>query len=404
MRILQVNKFNFNKGGADKYYLDLCRLLEAEGHQVAQFSMHHPQNEESDYSDYFVSNIDFNNLSFRDKLKTPFRIIYSLEAKKKFKRLVNDFKPDIIHIHNIYHQLSPSILDVARHKGIPVVMHLHDYKLISPDYKLFVRGQIWEGSKQRRYFQCLKDRCFKDSFWQSLLVSLEMTIHHKLLKIYEKSIDYYLAPSSFMRNKVTEFGINKDKVKVIVNPFSPSMTISREEDVKEEGYYLYFGRLSREKGLDLLIEAIKLTGFSLKIAGTGELESELKSLTEEGAVDIEFLGQKSQSELKSIILKSKAVIIPSIWYENMPLSMLEALNLGKAVIAANIGGLPEIVKPGENGLLFEAGNKEDLAKAITDLNSYDLKLMSAKAKESVKNLSPEHNLKEIIHIYQELIR
>ncbi len=405
MRILQVNKFHYPRGGADKYYLELGQALEDSAYDVAYFSMHHPKNIESKWSPYFVSRLSFNEGGFIDKLKIPFRIIYSFEAKRKFKKLVLDFEPDIIHIHNIYHQLSPSILHVARKYKIPVLMHLHDYKLICPNYQLFAHGRIYEDFKPDNYFNCFKTRCFKNSRAKSFLASLEMTIHHKLWHIYKKNIARYIAPSQFMINKVVEYGYNKDKFELIYNPFSAKLEASNEllAEARLDNYLLYFGRLSAEKGIDSLILAVAKSKHKLKIAGEGEDRDKLESLAKENKADVEFLGFKSGAELRDLIMEAKATVLPSIWYENMPLSMLEALNLACPVIAANIGGMPEMVVDGKNGFLFEPGNVESLVEAIERLGKADMGSMRQAARASAHHLSMDSNLKLVLEVYKKVL-
>lgn len=404
MRILQVNKFHYERGGADKYYLALGEALTKAGHELAYFAMQHPKNELSPFSKYFVSRISFNEGGLKDKLKTPGRMIYSLEAKRKFKKLLLDFKPDIIHIHNIYHQISPSILDVAHKMNIPVVMHVHDYKLICPNYQLFANGEICEACKPQRYCQCVKKKCFKDSRSKSILAALEMYIHHSVLKIYERRINTFIAPSGFMKDKLVSWGRRADNIKVITNPFDPQMTLSNQEKKPaSEDYFLYFGRLSEEKGLKILIEAAAESGINLKFAGTGPQMPELDALAKKINASLEFLGFKNGEELKQIILKARAVVIPSIWLENMPLSLLEALNLGKVVIASKIGGIPEIIKSGENGLLFKPGDVQDLSRALKELEKIDINLMEEKARASVSRFNESENRRQIEAVYQEII-
>lgn len=418
MRILQVNQYNYPRGGADKYFLDLSRALEDRGHEVAVFAMNHPKNIESKFSKYFVSRVSFNNASFKDKLKTTGRVLYSLEAKRKFTKLLADFKPDIIHIHNIYHHLSPSILNAAKKNSIPVVMHLHDYKLICPNHMLFTKGKYCEECLKTKYFKCSKNKCVKDSIAGSALASLEMYLHHNILKIYEKNINLFIAPSHFMKNTVIRFGQDKNKIEVVYNPHNleaensnqenkENYDIKLAEEKKTANYFLYFGRLSEEKGLVNLIEAAHETGQRILIAGTGPEENNLNKLASDLKAPVEFVGLKTSSELINIIKEAKAVIIPSIWAENMPLSLMEALSLNKVIIAANVGGLPEIVRDQENGLLFEAGNSVDLINKINYLNSLPAEKyvrMEKAAGETAKLFSVEKNLKAILEIYQRLIK
>lgn len=406
MRILQVNKFHYLRGGAEKYFLDMTEKLRQDGHEVAVFSMCHPKNLPSPWEKYFVSRISFNESKLRDKLLAPGRIIYSLEAKWKFRKLVDDFRPEVIHIHNIYHQLSPSILSVARKKNIPVVMHLHDYKLVCPNYQLFVDNKICYRCRKHRYCQAIKHRCFKGSLIQSALVALEMFLHHRVWKIYEKAVSLYIAPSAFMKDTVVSFGIPAEKVEVLYNFIDrPQIEV---KNIETQNHLLYYGRLSPEKGIDVLLEALKSMPATpiLKIVGSGpeteRLEALAQSLGLEGSV--EFLGPKYGADLEKIILGAKAIIIPSIWAENMPFVLLESLALGKVVIASRTGGLPELITSGESGFLFENGNALDLAEKIAALDNYDLKKIGLAAKEQVADLSLEKHYEKLLAIYRRFIK
>ncbi len=405
MKILQVNKFNYIRGGAEKYFIEISKELEKIGHQVAFFSMHHPKNNPSIWSKYFVSRISFNEARLRDKIITPGRILYSLEAKRKFNKIIQDFKPDIIHIHNIYHQISPSILSIAKKYNIPVIMHLHDYKLVCPNYQLFVDDKICYRCRGGKYYNCLKHKCFKKSFWQSFLATIEMYLHHKILKIYKKNIAYFIAPSEFMKNIVVNFGWDKNKIKVIYN-FSEKMDDKISDKIGDYG--LYFGRLSREKGIDILIEALGLSDKKnkLKIIGTGPEENNLKQLVKKLKLSkrVEFLGYKSGQELQDIIRGSRLVYLPSTWNENMPLTLLESLNLRKVVIASRTGGLPELIRDKETGFLFENGNIKELAQIIDNSYNYDLIKMGSKAKESIENLRVEKHLIELLDVYNNILK
>lgn len=410
MKILQVNQYYYPRGGADKYFLDLSQSLTDLGHEVAVFSMKHPNNLESIWSKYFVSRVSFNNQNLLDYLKTPGRVLYSLEAKRKFKKLLKDFKPDIIHCHNIYHHISPSILDAAYALNIPVVMHLHDYKLICPNHMLFVKGKYCEDCKPDKYFNCIKNKCIKNSLSGSILASIEMYLHHNILKIYEKKVNLYIAPSNFMKNTVVSFGHDANQIEVVYNPHNlvnESLILNEEKPSSAANYLLYFGRLSEEKGLNTLIEASFRTKQKVIIAGAGPEEDKLKKLTDTLKAPIEFIGLKSSEELIDIIKQAKAVIMPSIWAENMPLSLMEALSLLKLVIASKIGGLPEVIKDKENGLLFEHGNVDDLVDKINYLNnlsSEDKASLEKRAGETSKLFSADKNIEAILNIYEKVIK
>lgn len=403
MKILQVNQFYYPRGGAERYFLDLTKALENQGHEVAVFSMHHPKNWPTVWNKYFISRISFNEKSLKYHLKTPGRVLYSLEAKRKFSQLLDNFQPDIIHIHNIYHHLSPSILSVAKKRKIPVVMHLHDYKLICPNQSLFMKGAYCERCRPNKYYQCLLNRCVKDSFSASALATIEMYLHHSLLKIYEKNISLFIAPSQFMKDTMIRFGQAASKIEVIYNPYSQQLEQKSTQKYIPEEYLLYFGRLTLEKGIETLIKTAAISQKPVLIAGEGPNEKNLKRLVKELKAPVKFLGFQENEYLKKLIVEAEAIVIPSIWAENMPLNLLEAMSLGKIVIASKIGGLPEIIKDGENGLLFKPGDSLDLVRQINRLTNIDQSAVSRAAQKTSLNFSPQKNLEEILRVYDKFI-
>ncbi len=401
MKILQVNKFHYPRGGADAYFLSLANIQRSSGHEVAVFSMHHPENLPSPWSKYFISRVSFNRQSISDLLLTTGRVIYSLEAKRNFSRLLDDFQPDIIHCHNIYHHISPSILDAAAQRKIPVVMHLHDYNLVAANHALYASGgHICDPAN---YWACLKRRCIKDSLPATVLGLVTNWLHHDILKIYERGLSALIAPSVYMANTVSKYRPNLPTPKVIYNAFDSNLAKHYVADKKSSDYLLYFGRLSEEKGLDILIKAAALSGQLIKIAGTGPEEKKLLQLILELKAPVELMGYQSGKNLAELIIHSKAVVVPSVWHENMPLSLLEAMSLGKAIIASRVGGLPEMVKEGVNGFLFEPGSSDDLVEKIKLLNQTDLNSLSEASLKLVEGLSPQGNYEKIISLYQEIL-
>ncbi len=405
MKILQVNKYHYYRAGAEKYYLDISNELKKQGHELAYFAMHDENNINSKWSKYFVSKLDFHNLSLQDKLKLPGRIIYSLEAKRKFKKIVEDFKPDVIHAHNIYHHISPSILSVAKKKNIPVVLHLQDYKIISPNYNIYSHGKNHWDYCGGRFYRCLFNKCFKNSYIQSFLVSLEYFVHHYLLNIYNKNVNIFIAPSLFMKEKASMFSVEAEKIKVINNHIQDN-EISNEAQPKGD-YWLYFGRLAVEKGIQDLISALsKIDDNSkLKIAGDGPYKKELEDLILKLKLNdrVEFLGKKQKQELKEIIKKSKAVIIPSIWPENFPFALLETIAMGKPAIIANSGGMPEIINHKENGFIFEAGDVDDLKEKMLNIDKVDYMNMANKALESSQKYKLSKTIIDLTLLYNKLV-
>lgn len=398
MKILLVNKYHYIKGGAERAYFDTARVLEEHGHEVAFFSMQNPMNLETRWSKYFIDAVDYhNNPSIRQKVGIVKNILWNRQAQKNLESLIEEFQPDVAHLHNIYHQISPSIIATLKRHGVPVVMTLHDYKLICPNYSMYVRGRIWEGGALR----CVFDRCVKDSYAKSFVCAVE-SIFHRLTGIYN-CVDAYIAPSQFLRRKFQESGFKKEIIHITQPLFEEDLFESTPLNVSSP--ILFAGRLSVEKGIEALIRAIALCPREkLEIAGSGPEEGVLKELV--GSLGIQdrvsFLGHLSNTELRPKIQMAKAVVIASVWFENMPYALLEALGAGKVVIASRIGGIIERIVDGENGFLFEAGDVEGLASIIREMNVKNVKDIQRKAKESIQDVSPEEYYKKVFSLYQRI--
>jgi len=407
MKILFVNKFLFENSGPERYILELSQMLEKHGNQVAYFAMQHPENIKSKYSKYFVSQISLanpKNGSLLEKMKIGLRIIYSTEAKKKIEKLISEQKPDLAHLHNIYHQISPSILPVLHQKGIAVVMSLHDYKLVCPNYRLMTHGEICEKCNSSKYYQAVFHKCIKDSFSASLLNCMEMYVH-KFLKLYEKNVDLFISPSLFMREKLSEFGLDKSKI-FYLPPWVkeikslPSYTYS--------DFFLYFGKISQEKGVEILIRAMeKVKEGQLLIAGEGEEKKRLQSYVKQNRINnVKFMGFMERPELNELIRASRFVVLPSEWYENSPSMVYESFALGKSVIGSCIGGIPELIEDGVTGLLFEPRDVEDLSEKVRYLYHHPLlaQKMGISARKKVEGkYSEEGYYNKLLEIYNSLI-
>lgn len=368
MKILMVNKFFYIKGGSETYYFALRNLLQELGHTVIDFSMTDEKNFPSPYSDYFVNHVEYNGqLSLKEKGQAAIKLIYSFEAKRKLEQLIQKEKPDLAHLHIFQHQISLSILDVLKAYNIPVVYTAHDLQMLCPNYQMLSHGQICEQCKGGYYMSCLKKRCIKDSTVKSALGVIEAYIN-KISHRYD-IIDLIITPSEFYKKKFEEFGIDPDRVMHIPN----FLERERHEVNLLEGeppYYLYLGRLSHEKGIHTLISAAAELGIRLKIVGGGPLSEQLKELLQkERRHNIELLGFRSGQELIDLVGNAKAVVLPSEWYENGPYSAIEALQLGRPLIGADIGGIPELIH--DNGFLFPSGDKDGLKDAISRMESLD---------------------------------
>ena len=368
MKILMVNKFYYIKGGSETYYFELKRLLESKGHTVIDFSMQDEKNFVSPYSNYFVENVDYNNKEgIFSRIKAAADIIYSFESKRKFERLVNEVKPDCIHLHIFQHQISPSILDVIKKYHIPTIYTAHDLKMLCPNYKMMHHGKLCEQCRGGKYFYCVLNKCVKDSYLKSCVNVVEGYVH-RWRHSYD-AINVIITPSLFYKKIFEKFGINCNRVIHIPN-FIDFNKHEIEFSEDRENYYLYYGRLSKEKGIMTLIKAVENLNVQLKIAGTGPLEEDVRQYVADKKIsNIMFLGFKTGKDLSNIVGNAKAIILPSEWYENGPYSAIEALQLGRPIIGADIGGIPELID--NNGYLFKSRNIDSLKDAILKLEKLD---------------------------------
>jgi len=360
-KLLSINNYYYYRGGAETVFLEQNRMLEAVGWQVAPFAMRHPKNLETPWSRYFVDEIEFGEAySFAQKVIRANKVIYSLEARSKIRRLIDDFQPDVAHAHNIYHHLSPSILGVLKSRGVPTILTLHDLKIACPAYNMLAPDGICERCKGGRVHNVVVHKCIKGSTLLSGVVMVEAVVH-RLLGSYRHNVDRFVVPSRFYIDKLTEWGMPAELFRHVPN----FADVSRHEPNYTPGKsFLYFGRLSREKGVPTLIRAAAATGCSLSIAGTGQQAEELQALARELNADVTFLGYLTGSALHEAVKNASAIVLPSEWYENAPMSVLEAYAFGKPVLGARIGGIPELIRDGETGLTFASGDVESLADAL----------------------------------------
>ncbi|MFA5413797.1 MAG: glycosyltransferase family 4 protein [Patescibacteria group bacterium] len=401
MKILQINKFFYRRGGSETYFFGLMDLLQKNGHEIVHFSTKSPENISSPYDDFFVDEINFGKREglARD-LKKIGHSFYSLEAKRKLEKLILKTKPDIAHLHNISHHISPSIFSVLKKYKIPVVQTLHDYQLICPNFKLFTEGAVCERCKKHKYWNAALHRCVHDSRLESLVEAKEM-FFHKACQFYEKGVNCFVTPSKFLAEKLTVW-----QVKARVENIPLFLETDRfEQKYEPDDYIIYFGRLVKEKGVGVLLEALVETGIKLKIIGDGPEKEKLQVLSSKLQVNVEFIEHKSGKELYDLIRSAKFVVLPSVWYENYPMSLLEAGALGKPVVSTRLGGIPEIIFDGENGFLAEPGNAHDLREKIQRLfgDNELCERMGRRAREMVieKN-SPEEHYKKIMKVYEKL--
>jgi len=347
----------YRRGGSDAAFLENDRLFSAHGWDTAVFTMKHPKNEPSAWSEYFAEEIEFGfEYNPMQKLVMAGRVIYSLDARRKLNRLLERFLPDVAHAHCIYHHLSPSVLPLLRERGIPTVMTAHDLKIACPAYKMFNQHGICERCKHGNLLNVAIHRCVHGSLALSTLIMLESGVH-RLLRLYRDNLDRVIVPSKFYGQKLAEWGWPREQLVHIPNYIVAN---DYEPQYAPGSYFLYFGRLAPEKGVDTVIQAAARVGVHLRIAGTGPAEQELHALARQ-ASNVEFLGHCSGERLWRLVREARAIVLPSKWYENAPLSILEGYASGKPVIGASIGGITELVREAETGYLFESGDVDGLA-------------------------------------------
>lgn len=363
MKILLINKFHYIKGGSETYYFGLGELLQKQGHEVIYFSMKDEKNRPCDQEEYFVENVDFNKpMSKIQMAKAGLKMLYSMEAKKKLEKLIEAEKPDIAHLNIFQSQLTASVVDVLYKHHIPMVYTMHDLKALCPCYTMLTHGQVCEKCTDGHYSNCVKNRCMKDSTSKSILAALEAQVY-RWRKTYQK-LNLIITPSAFYKEKLEQAGITQTKI-VHMRNFLPMNEQCAENFVRGQ-YFLYFGRLSKEKGVLTLLEAYKKasTEIPLYIVGTGPVEQAIKNQAEKLSLGekVQMLGYKQGQELKEIVKNSLCVILPSEWYENGPYSAIESLQLSRPLIGAKIGGIPELIDG--NGEIFDSGNSDQLAQVL----------------------------------------
>jgi glycosyltransferase involved in cell wall biosynthesis len=361
VRVLIANKFFFRNGGSEAVMFEERNFLLKAGCEVVDFSMQDERNLPSPYSEYFVAHQSYETATGAGgKVRAALKLIHSPEAVGKIGKLIDRTEPDVVHCHNIYHQLTPSIIRAAKRRGVPVVLTLHDYKPVCPVYTRLQNGHVCSACLDGSFSNVVKHRCANGSLGKSALLLAEAWFQ-RLLGSYD-DVDRVVAPSEFMRQSVTQRRFPMDRVDVIYNGIDCGAITPALVD---RGYVLYLGRLSPEKGVETLLAAHESIAdrVPLVIAGTGPIEQAMRTRYPKA----QYLGHLSGPGLDDAIRHAAIIAVPSEWYENCPMSVLEAMAYGKPVVASGIGGIPELVVHAETGLLFPPGDAGALTDCLTRL-------------------------------------
>ncbi len=411
MKILIVNYRYFISGGPEKYMFNIIKKLEQEGHEVIPFSIKSNKNEHTEYEKYFAEPIGGKDATYyEDYKKTPktimqmlSRSIYSFKNKRLIKKIIKDTNPDVVYVLHFINKLSPSIIKGIKEMKKPVVLRLSDYFLLCPKFDFLKNGQVCEECLQNGYKSCIKNKCVKGSFFASVIRVVSMKIH-KLIKIYNK-VDVMITPSNYLKEKLESNGFEENKICHI-----PTFCNAKNTNMENIGEYgLYFGRITQEKGVEYIIRAYEKldANHKLKIMGDDSTEEakRLKEYVKEKNINnVEFLGFKKGEELEKIVENSRFVLVPSIWYENLPNTILEAFSYGKPVIATKIGSLTETIEDGKNGYLFEMGNIEQIVENILKLDDNNLvtKIGQNNIEEIKNTYSVEKHYNKLMEIFEKV--
>jgi glycosyltransferase involved in cell wall biosynthesis len=402
-KLLSVNNYHYRRGGSDVVFLEHDALFQRRGWETAVFSMRHPRNLPSAWERYFVDEIEYeSDPGLLKRLGQASKVIWSGESVGNVNRLLAAFPADIVHAHGVYHHLSPSVLYAAKRAGVPTVMTQHDLKLACPAYKMLNTSGICEKCRGGNLIHVVANRCIRESYAASALVMVESAIH-KSFSVYSRYVDRLVAPSRFYVDKLVEWGWDRARIRYVPNYVDAA---AFQPQYSPGDYLLYFGRLAPEKGLPTLLRAAAAADQPLAIAGTGPLEPALRELAGQLGSQVDFLGYRSGTELHDAIRGARAVVLPSEWYENAPMSVLESFALGKPVIGARIGGIPELIDEGLTGFVFKSGDATSLAdvlRKVGGMPSARLQDMGRAARAFVESTFTEDRYyRELAELYSEL--
>lgn len=408
MNILIANWTWYSSGGDWTYIENVSKLYQDNGHQVIPFSMEDERNIPNNYSEFFIRNIDYKKLNEQKKISQGIEVlaksIYSREAIKNLEHLLNQVDIDLAHLNLIHHYITPSVLKVFKKRNIPVIWTLHDYTAICPQSTFISNDKVCEKCIGSRFYNCALNKCKKQSFLASSVAALENYVYR--YSDYYSYVDYFICPSVFSYEKYRKHGFFPDKLRQIYHGYE-----FKDDSVHTNGnqkslpdsksrYIVFVGRLEKIKGISTLLKAMKSNlDIHLKVIGDGSSERDLLAYQKEYDLkNVEFMGKRGKKEVWQLIYNSEFLICPSEWYEVLGFTIVEAMLMGKPVIGANIGAIPESVIHNYSGILFEAGNVQELSLKIKELyNKQDeiLRLGNNAKTHAEKLFSPQKHFKEL---------
>jgi glycosyltransferase involved in cell wall biosynthesis len=402
MKIIQANKYFYLRGGAENYMLSLSGWLASNNHTVIPFAMKYPENLSTPYEMYFPSEVETENVKLNVRgLHTLGRMVYSLESRRKLATLIAREKPDLCHIHNIYTQLSPSVLHTLSDQCVPTVMTVHDHHLVSPQYNVWADG-CGPDNRDIGIVKGTFSKFHKNSFAASF-AQLITHKYHRWLNIYARNVDLFLCPSKYIQQQLIRGGFPEKKLRVLPYGIDPNST---RTNYSHEKYALFVGRLSEEKGIETIIQlASILPDITFKIVGRGPEMAKLHRAGDK-CPNIEFVGFRMGEELKELYAHATVVLAPSRVHEVFGLSILEAMAHGTPVIASRVGGIPEVVEDGVNGFLVSPLDLRSWTESLMRIFYDDdlQKKLSHNARDLVETrFSLDQHHRKLLMYYEEAI-
>lgn len=417
MRVLVVNSRYFVSGGPERYLFNLKSLLESKGHEVVPFSVKSQRNVNSRYEKFFSEPLGGQDVPyFSQYRKTPrvalgvvARLFYSWHVRRRLEALIDKEKPDVALILNHYNKLSPSVIDACKSRGVRVIHRLSDYYLVCPQAHLLTNNQACDECLTFGLRRCIRKKCIRGSFGASILKVIALFFQKRVLRVYDK-VDKFVCTNEFMRSKMLDGGFDTKKLHTIPT-FIPRFENSNFGD---KNYLLYIGRFSEEKGVGGLVRSflnsgLQERGVSLHLVGGAveELnfsESVLSQLKRSES-RVYFTPFASLEVVEKFIRNAMAVIVPSVWYENLPNVILEAYRFNKPVIASNIGSIPEHVLDGKTGLLFAPGNEADMAEKMKTIaiDDYLRKKLKTNIEKFRQEYGSELHLNRLLSLFENVL-
>ena len=406
MRVLLINNYLYPRGGAERSFFRITDLLKAHGHEVIHFACRHPQNIPSPYESFFPAYHELSSPTYSlSSGRALAQMIYNRSAARALSRLLSRVRPDVAHLNNIYHHLSPSILPVLARNNIPTVLHLRDGKFICPAIYMFRRQRFCNLCLGHRIWPLLLHRCSGHSLARSVALALE-TAAQDLLGSYRRFVDFYICPSRFLRRQILARGFRASRVLTLPNFISASSadTAPVRPDLPDR-YLFCASRLTWDKGMFILLEAARLKpNIPLLIAGDGPAREQMSAFIQRHQLsNVRLLDFQNEQNLARLFHNATASVVPSLLPETCPNVILESTAQSCPVIAGDLGGTDELITDGHDGWLITPGQPQDLAQtmsqAFTD-PKHSASLGHAAKQRIIQHHHPEAFYRNLIDIYR----